>query len=122
MKIARFDPAGGVIQVSVSCDPNRNGSYTIKLWAADENSLVAEYPGNFVNTDDDRHDLDKPNIAHDRRLLELMAVVSIPPGVGPSNVTLRVEQDGEELQWEMQSVPPNSPGKMVDLFIELRRK
>jgi hypothetical protein len=119
MKVARYDPAGGAIIAGVACDPNRNGSYTIMLWEAGKNEIVKEYPGNFINTDDDEHELDGPNSEHDGRLVEALVVVSVPSGVGPSDVTLTISQDDTELARDEQAVPPGSPGQLVDLFIRL---
>lgn len=119
MPMARFDPGGGPIEVAVSCNPNRNGSYTIKLWEANANQVVKKYPGNFLNTADDEYSLDPPNGAHDGRLIEGMIVVAIPPGVGPSEVKMVVSQEGRELAEDKRSVPPGSPGELVDLFIDL---
>jgi hypothetical protein len=119
MPTARFDPAAGPINVAVSCEPNRNGSYVIKLWEANVNRVVKEFPGNFLNTDDDAFDLDRPNSAHNGRLVEAMVVVAIPAGVGPSTVRLTVSQGGRTLATDSGVVPPNSPGSLVDLFINL---
>ena len=119
MKIARYDPAGGPLAAGVACVPNRNGSYSIMLWKADENTVLARYPGNFLNSDDDEHELDGPAGAHAGRLVEALVVVAIPPGVGPSDVTLTISQDGRVLARDGAIVPPGSPGQLVDLFIEL---
>ncbi|HEV7389296.1 MAG TPA: hypothetical protein VGN73_11855 [Gemmatimonadaceae bacterium] len=119
MAVAKFDPGGGAIKVAVSCDPNRNGSYTIKLWEANANQVIKKYPGNFLNTADDEYTLDPPNSRHDGRLLEGMIVVAVPPGVGPSEVKMVVSQEGTELAEDKRSVVPGSPGELVDLFIEL---
>lgn len=118
--VAKFDPGGGPIRVGVSCDPNRNGSYTIILWEANANQAVKTYQGNFLNTADDEYDLDTPNSQHNGRLLEGMVVVAIPPGVGPSDVTMIVSQGGGELARDQRAVPPGSPGQLVTLFIELQ--
>jgi hypothetical protein len=120
MKQALFDPAGGPIEIGVTCEPNRNGSYQILLWEAGKNQVVNEYPGNFINTDDDSHELDRPTASHDGRLVEALVVVAIPAGVGPSDVTLTVTQDGNELAHDGALVPPGTPGQMVDLFITMR--
>lgn len=120
MPIATFDPLGGAIEVATSCDPNRNGSYTIILWEANTNKVVKKYPGNFLNTDDDAYDLDSPNSAHDGRLLETMVVVAIPSGVGPSDVSMTVSQNGAELARDHHLVEPGSPGQLVDLYVELK--
>lgn len=119
---AKFNSQGGRIWVAISCDPNRNGSYTIILWEANANKVVKKYPGNFINTQDDRYELDAPNSAHDGRLLEAMVVVAIPGGVGPSAVTMIVSQDDIELARESASVAPGSPGQLVDLFVRLEAK
>jgi len=119
MPTARFNAAGGPIQVAIACEPNRNGSYRIFLWEVDRNRIVREYAGNFLNPADDVHDLDLPNPQHDGRLVEGMIVVAIPPGTGPSIVSMEIRQDGNLLAREEREVPPDSPGTMVDLFIEL---
>ena len=119
MAVAKFQRGGGPIEVAVSCDPNRNGSYTIILWEANANQVVKKYPGNFLNTADDEYNLDAPNAKHDGRLLEGMIVVAVPPGVGPSEVAMTVSQDGAELARDERSVAPGSPGELVDLFVEL---
>ena len=119
MKVARYDPAGGAISASVTCTPNRNGSYTIMLWKAGENTVLSRYRGNFLNSDDDEHDLVGPASAHEGRLVEALIVVAIPPGVGPSDVTLAINQDDRELARDGAVVPPGTPGQLVDLFIEL---
>ena len=119
MPTARFDPAAGPINAAVSCKPNRNGSYHIKLWEANVNTVVKEFEGNFINTDDDAFDLDQPNSEHNGRLVEAIVVVAIPAGVGPSTVRLTVSQDGRTLATDSGDVPPGSPGSLVDLFIDL---
>ncbi|MEP6732502.1 MAG: hypothetical protein ABJE10_17790 [bacterium] len=122
MKEAKFNPTGGPIQVSVKCEPNRNGSYTIFLWEAEKNQIVKEFSGNFINSDDDTYELSTPNGDHAGRLVEAMVVVAIPAGLGPSDVTLSITQDGAELQHDGASVPPGSPGQLVDVFIKLVSK
>jgi hypothetical protein len=119
VKVARYDPAGGPITVGATCTPNRNGSYSIFLWKAGENKVLARYRGNFINPDDDEYELDGPSSAHEGRLVEALVVVAIPSGVGPSDVTLTVSQDGVEFQHETAIVPPGSPGQLVDLFVQL---
>lgn len=119
MHVAKFNPAGGPILVGIRCDPNQNGSYRITLWEADENRIVRRFPGNFINTADDAYELDRPNDDHDGRLIEALAVVAIPTGMGPSDVTVRVTQDGATLASTVTTVPPGSPGQMVDLFVAL---
>lgn len=120
MSSATFDPDGGRITVAVSCTPSRNGSYTIILWEANANRVAKKYPGNFLNTADDAYNLDLPNSAHNGRLLEAMVVVAVPPGVGPSDVLMTVSQKGTELAREHLLVEPGSPGKLVDLYIDLK--
>ena len=122
MKTATFDPKGSAILVDVACSPQRDGSYNLILWEKDTNKVVREWKGNFINTDDDRYPLPRPNSRNDGRLLEGMVVVAIPPRAGPSTVSVSVTQDGRRLATERADVPPNSPGALVDLFILLKRK
>lgn len=117
MRTARFTKNGGNIVASVTCVPVHDGSYRVRVWKKDENKVVSEWEGNFLNTDDDSYKLPKPNSQHDGRLLECLAVVAVPGGVGPANVELIVTQDNRELARDARPVTPGSPGGIVDLFI-----
>ncbi len=119
MQIARFDRRGGFLEVAVSCSPKRDGSYRIILYESSRNQVVQEWPGNFVNPDDDRYKLPQPNSAHHGRLLEGMVVVAVPPGAGPATVALVVTQDGNTLAIEEALIPPNTAGALADLFVLL---
>lgn len=119
MQKALFKKDGGNIVAGVTCAPNRDGSYRLKLWEAGENTIVKEWEGNFINADDDSYKLAKPNHQHDGRLLECMVVVAVPGGVGPATVALAVSQDNVELARDMRNVPPGSPGGLAQLFVEL---
>ncbi len=119
MKKAVFDPHGGPIKAEVRCEPNRDGSYSLTIWDAGENSIVKRWKGNFINTDDDQYELPGNSQDHKGRLLEALVVVAIPAGVGPSVVSLTVDQDGNRLAKESTQVPPASAGAVADLFIEL---
>ena len=122
MHVAKFNPAGGPITVGITCDPNQNGSYSITLWEAADNSIVRRFRGNFINTADDSYELDRPNDDHDGRLLEALAVVAIPSGMGPSDLTVTVSQGGVTLASDIATVPPGAPGQMVDLFVALEAR
>lgn len=119
METAHFRPGGGSILGTVTCTPPRDGSYALVLWEADENRVVKEWRGNFINADDDSHRLPKPNGRHDGRLLECLAVVSVPGGLGPATIRLTVSQDDRELATAAGHVPPDSPGGLADLFVRL---
>ena len=119
---ARFDSAGGPISAEVTCAPNRDGSYTLTLWAASTNDRIERWRGNFLNPQDDEYELPGAPSDHDGRLLEALVVVAVPPGVGPSDVALTVKQDGAEIAREVQPVPPGSPGAMRDLFVRLEAR
>lgn len=120
MKEVTFDPAGGPLEAEVSCQPRRDGSYALKLWAADDNTKLKQWDGNFMNPADDRYTLPGAAADQDGRILEAMVVVAVPGGVGPATIVLTVSQDGVGLGQESGSVPPNSPAGFVDLFIRLR--
>lgn len=122
MEIAPFDRDGGPIVIEPICTPRRDGSYTLTLWEASENSRVRRWHGNFVNSADDRHELSTPNGEHDGRVLEAIVVVAVPPGVGPATISLSVSQDGRELARVAQDVPPDSAGGLADLFLKLEAR
>jgi hypothetical protein len=122
MQTATFDPKGSAILVDVACDPQRDGSYDLILWEKDKNRVVREWKENFINCDDDRYPLPRPNSRNEGRLIEGMVVVAVPPGAGPSTISVTVSQDGRTLATEQADVPPNSPGALVDLFITLKRQ
>lgn len=121
MKTATFKRTGGAITVGVTCRPRRDGRYTITLWEAEVNEVVAPSPwsGNFVNSDDDTYRLPRPNARNDGRLLECLATISVPPEVRPSRLTLFVEQGGVRLAEVFQDIPPDSPAGEALVFIQL---
>ena len=119
MQTARFDRRGGFLEVVVSCTPKRDGSYRLILYESSRNQIVQEWPGNFINTDDDLYKLPQPNSAHHGRLLEGMIVVAVPPGAGPATVSIAVTQDGNTLASEDALIPPNAAGALAELFIVL---
>lgn len=122
MKTARFRKTGPNLVASITCTPPRDGSYTLFLWAANSNRVVREWNGNFVNTDDDSYKLPRPNSAHDGRLLECMAVIAVPPGARATVVELTVSQGEKVLARDNRLVPPNSPGGLADIFIQLEQE
>jgi hypothetical protein len=119
MKTATFDPRGGAIEVAIEAVPRRDGSYDLILWKADENKVVKEWSGNFINTDDDEYSLPRPNAKHDGRLLEAMIVVAVPQGAGPCTVSMTVTQDGNQLARDQGTAAPGAGGVLNDLFIKL---
>jgi hypothetical protein len=110
MTTAEFDPRGGALTAAVTCRPRRDGRYTLTLWGAG------------VNDDDDEYRLPGRAAAHDGRLLECLATVSVPPGVRPARVAVRVTQDGRVLARDHQDVPAGTPAGQVLLFIALEAK
>jgi hypothetical protein len=121
MKTARFDPAGGAIVAEVTPEPKRDGAYELKLWEANENKVIERWHGNFINTADDAHDLPQPNDANHDRIVELVATVAVPPGVGPCTVSLIIRQDGRELARDQGIVAPNTAAGLVNVFIKLEK-
>jgi hypothetical protein len=119
VKIARFDAAGGVIVCEIVPGPTRDGAYELKLWEANANKVIKRWLGNFINTADDQHDMPTPNQGNHERIVELVATVSVPPGAGPCTVSLLVTQDGVELQRDQQTIPPNTPAGLVNVFVGL---
>ncbi len=119
MTTAAFDPTGGPILAGISCAPSRDGSYSLTLWEATENSVVNRFKGNFINPDDDTYELPGSPTEHQGRLLEALVVVAVPHGVGPSTISLKVVQDGAELAEASAFIAPGTAGGVADLFVTL---
>lgn len=122
MQIALYNKNGGNLIATVACEPKRDGSYSLLLWEANENKIVKEWRGNFINTDDDTYVIGKPTRTQDGRMLECLVTVAVPAQVGPVTVSLIVTQDGRTLATDSDLIPPNSPGAMRDLFILLKQE
>ena len=95
--IAKFAPAGGAISARVSSGFAQPGSYTLFLWEANQNKIVMEREGNFLNSDDDEYPLPTPNAAHHGRHVQALVTVAITPPERHYAVALTVLQDGKLL-------------------------
>jgi hypothetical protein len=120
MTTAMFDPAGGPLVVEVLSAQAQPGSYTILLWEAEVNHVVFTARGNFLNPDDDAHELPGACTDHEGRMAEVLATVVVTPPIDEYSVSLRVMQDDRELARETQAGEGVPLGTVtVDLFIEL---
>ena len=123
MKTVRFSASGGRVFAAVKVGPRRDGSYDLRLWEKETNALVEGFPrqGHFNNTDTDEWPLPRPNGENDGRLLQCLAVLSLPPGVRSATVSLVLMQDGEEIGREAKSVPEGVEDHQLSLWVQLRK-
>lgn len=117
----KFKRTGGPVIAEITCGYAQPGSYTLLLWEANENKIVMEKRGNFINPDDDAYALPTPNSENDGRIIECIATVVIIPGIKKYNVELKLYQGGRELKPQIaDSNESNSPSVTVDLFARLK--
>jgi hypothetical protein len=119
MEIAQFDRASAVaLRAHIVTTNVIQGSYTLFVWEAGENTIVMERRGNFVNVDDDVYELPLPNEANDGRLVECIATV-----LGHANetatVSLMITLGNEVLAGDVAELDGGPPAKTADLFVAL---
>ena len=119
MEIIRFRKGGEPVMVEVTCGHAQEGAYALLLWEREENKVVMEQRGNFINTDDDAYELPKPNTRNAGRLVECLCSVVITPPIDKYAVFLKFTQDGKRLGVVSASGESTQPAVMVDLFARL---
>jgi len=115
----QFAKEGGPVVAEVTCGQAQEGSYNLLLWEADRNLIVKQYPGNFMNPDDDSYDLPTPNQANDGRILECLTTVVVTPPIKKYAVSLTLSQDGRRLGVVKAAGETDQPSQTVDLFAQL---
>ena len=119
MQTIQFAKEGGPVVAEVTCGQAQEGSYNLLLWEADRNLIVKQYPGNFMNPDDDSYDLPTPNQANDGRILECLTTVVVTPPIKKYAVSLTLSQDGRRLGVVKAAGETDQPSQTVDLFAQL---
>ena len=119
MQTIQFAKEGGPVVAEVTCGQAQEGSYSLLLWEADRNLIVKQYPGNFMNPDDDSYDLPTPNQANDGRILECLTTVVVTPPIKKYAVSLTLSQDGRRLGVVKAAGETDQPSQTVDLFAQL---
>ncbi len=97
MKEIRFDPTGGRLSAEVTCGQAQEGAYELRLWAAEDNTMILQEHGNFLNPADDEYPLPQPARVNDRRIVQAIIVVVLTPPIDQYSVALIVKQDAREL-------------------------
>jgi hypothetical protein len=115
----RFRKDGEPVIVEVTCGHAQEGAYAILLWERDENKILMEKRGNFINTDDDAYELPKPNAGNAGRLVECICTVVITPPIDKFAVFLTFTQAGRNLGVVSASGESSEPAVTVDLFATL---
>lgn len=123
MKHVRFAATGGRLFASVKISAKRTGSYELRLWEKESNSILPTSPwhGNFVNNDTDDWPLPRPNAENDGRLLQCIVVLSQPADVASSMVSLVITQDGEEIGRVARDLPEGVEDHQLSLWLQLRK-
>ncbi len=119
MQTIKFAKDGGPVVAEVKCGEAQEGSYTLLLWEAEQNVIVEEFSGNFMNPDDDTYQLPTPNETNDRRILECQTTVVITPPIKKYAVSLTLSQDGNQLGVVSEKGESDQPSRTVDLFVRL---
>ncbi len=119
MQTIQFAKEGGPVVAEVTCGQAQEGSYNLLLWEAERNLIVKQYPGNFMNPDDDSYDLPTPNQANDGRILECLTTVVVTPPIKKYAVSLTLSQDGRRLGVVKAVGETDQPSQIVDLFAQL---
>ena len=123
MKIVRFSTTGGRVSASVKVAAKREGSYELRMWEKETNSLVGGSPwrGTFLNNDTDDWWLPRPNLENDGRLLQCVVTLSLPADVRSAAVSLVLMQDGEEIGREAKDIPEGVEDHQLSLWVQLRK-
>lgn len=119
MKMIKFKESGGPIVAEITCGHAQPGAYALLLWEANENKIVMEKKGNFINSDDDSYELPSPNGDNDGRILDCLCTVVITPPIKDYKVELKITQDNKFLESEIASGQSDSHTIFVELFVKL---
>jgi hypothetical protein len=123
MKTVLFDGEGGPISAEVRCGFANPGSYVLRLWEKDSNrKAMPDVEGNFINADDDRHDLPDPARLNDGRIVETFVTMSPLPGTKQFFASLRIIQDNRLLADVSVPGETDQHSVTVDLFVKLEPK
>lgn len=122
MKIVEFNKSGGPIIAEITCGHAQPGAYTLLLWEADENKIVMEKKGNFINPDNDSYELPSPNEGNNGRIIDCLSTVVITPPIQDYQIGLKITQDGNVLEEETAFGRSNQPTISVEVFVRLVAK
>ncbi|MFX0212315.1 MAG: hypothetical protein ACFFDT_40455 [Candidatus Hodarchaeota archaeon] len=120
MKMIKFNKNGGPVIAEITCGYAQQGAYTLLLWEANENKIVMERKGNFINSDDDSYELPSPNENNDGRILDCLVNVVIIPPIKDYKVDLKITQDGNVLETETASGQSDLFTVPIELFVGLK--
>ena len=123
MQTVLFNGDGGTISAEVRCGFANPGSYILRLWEKDSNDkAMPDVEGNFINADDDEHDLPDPASLNEGRIVETFVTMSPLPGTKQYFASLRIIQDNQLLADVSVSNATDQHSVTVDLFVKLEPK
>jgi hypothetical protein len=120
MKTVHFDPNGGPVSAEIRSGFGNPGSYTLRLWERDSNAkAMPDVAGNFINADDDEHELPVPVADNDGRIVETFVTIAPMPGESQYFASLRIIQDRRLLSESSVQGKTDQPTVTLDLFMKL---
>ena len=123
MKDITFNTNGGRLSVNVTIGNAQAGSYVLKLWESQSNTIVMERSGNNLNPNDDEYELPLPTACNDGRIVECQFAVANPaPKPGDTYVvTLEYFQDGKKIGDDEDKGPLGTKYAQPQLFDVLHK-
>jgi len=125
LKEVEFDLDGPPLTAEVRSGFGQLGSYRLLLWEAESNVVLEDWPGNFLNPDDDEYPLPGPPAHQHNRICEaLISLALVPPHT--FDVSLVIHQGDEEIgsveDIDEEGDPDANKPKQVwfDLFLKLK--
>jgi hypothetical protein len=123
MDTIQFDSEGGPLFADIRSGFANPGSYTLTLWKRNSNQkAMKDVEGNFINADDDRHELAGAAADNDGRIVECF--VTVTPLGNPKQffASMRIIQDDAVLGDISVADETTSHTVTVDLFALLEAK
>lgn len=122
MQTAKFKKGGGAIMVEIRGGYAQPGSYSLFLWEANVNKVVFEARGNFINTDDDKYSLPKPNESNDGRIIDVVITFVLTPPINNYYAEVIVSQDGNVIGKDFQGGTSTDQTLSLKLLVKLEQE
>jgi hypothetical protein len=97
MKDIYFQAAGGGLQICIQIGYAQIGSYRLRLWESDSNTIILDKSGNNRNPEDDCYDLPLPNENNDGRYVQCeFSILSPDPKPGERYSAKLIFKQGDQ--------------------------
>ena len=119
VKEIKFKKSGQPLYARISSGYAQPGSYTYRLWEANENVKIDEKDGNFINPSDDIYPLPIPNDINDGRVVQFFVVLTITPPINDYSIKLEILQ-GQQVIGEEVCSGKGEKFIPINLFVILK--